>query len=173
MEYNIDFAALTLWSFYGTIAFLLLAIFGFILKWGFRFRFVGATGFMAVLTVGLFGLNLALFSRVVIPNALRYNLVYDTGGDQTVITVPANITSTQLEATLQQASFDLFSPGRGSNDGDSKLTIRARTQLHEEGVTYPLYVGQIRRSLFDRDDANPEIKIFKDKMSRLKSFANG
>jgi len=159
MDISLDFKTYTVWSIYTTIGFFGLAILGFLFKWGFRFRLVGVTGFMGVLTVGLFALSLGLFNHVEIPNAVRFNLVYDSGGNQAVIAVPINITREQLESTLQQASFDLFSYGRTATNGDDKLTIRARAQLHQEGVTFPLYLGQIRRSLLQRDDANPDISI--------------
>ena len=173
MEFNVDFSTYTLWSLYGTIAFFLLTILGFIFKWGFRFRFVGVTGFMGVLTVGLFALSLGLFNRVEIEGAVKFNLVYDTGANQAVIAVPVDITPSQLDATLQQAAIDLFSYGRTAANGDTKLTIRARTQVHEDGFTYPIYLGQIRRSLFQRDDADAQVKIFNDEFARLNSLTSG
>ncbi len=172
MNFDLDFGAYSLWSLYVTIAFFVLAILGFIFKWGTRFRFVGITGFMGVLTVGLFGLSLGLFGRVVIPNATQYNLVYDTGANQAVITVPIDITPTQLEATLEQAAVNLFSYGRTAVDNDTKLTVRARVQAHQDGYTYPLYLGQIRRSLYLKEDENAEIKIYEDKFEQLNSFLN-
>lgn len=172
MDLSLDFGTYTLWSVYGTIAFLVLAILGFIFQWGFRFRFVGVTGFMAVLTVGLFALSLGLFNRVEIPNAVRYNLVYDTGTNQAVIAVKEDITEEELEATLQQAAIDLFSYGRTATDGDGKLTIRARVQIHQENITYPLYLGQIRRSLVAREDDKPEIAIFQDSLKKRQSLIN-
>ena len=48
----------TKWFGIATIGFFLLTTLGFILNWGFRFRLVGVTGFMGVLTAGLFGLRL-------------------------------------------------------------------------------------------------------------------
>ena len=171
MEFNLDFSNYTLWSFYGTIAFFLLTIVGFIFKWGVRFRFFGITSFMTVLTVGLFALSLGLFERVEIEGALRYKLVYDTGTNQAVISVPLEITPNELDATLQQASIDLFSYGRTATDEDSKLTIRARVQFHEDGFTYPIYLGQIRSSLVKRGDADAQITIFDDQFDRLNSLA--
>ena len=173
MESSLDFATYTLWSVYGTIAFLILTIIGFIFKWGFRFRLVGTTGFMAVLTVGLFALSLGLFTPIEIPNALRFNLVYDNGANKAVIAVPQEINETELEATLQQAAIDLFSYGRTAMDGDDQLTIRARVQVHQENKTIPLYIGQIRRSLVIREDPNPTVTIFEDKFAQLKSLTNG
>ncbi len=169
---SLDFGTYTLWSIYGTIAFLVLAIIGFIFKWGFRFRLVGATGFMAVLTVGLFALSLGLFNRIEIPNAVKFNLVYDNGANQAVITVPIDINETELKATLQQAANDLFSYGRTAMDGDDKLTIRARVQIHEKNKTIPLYLGQIKRSLILKEDSNPEITIFTDNMAEGTGISN-
>lgn len=167
---SLDFATYTLWSIYGTIAFLVLAMIGFIFKWGFRFRLVGATGFMAVLTVGLFALNLGLFNRTEIPNAVRFNLVYDNGANQAVITVPTDINETELKATLQQAANDLFSYGRTGIDGDNQLTVRARVQIHEENKTIPLYLGQIKRSLIFKEDSDSNITIFKDNLAKIKTL---
>jgi hypothetical protein len=108
---------------------------------------------------------------VEIEGALRYNRVYDTGANQVVITVPLDITPAQLDATLQQASIDLFSYGRTAADDDSKLTIRARVQVHQDGFTYPIYLGQIRSSLVQREDSHPEITIFQDQFARVKSLS--
>lgn len=170
MDLPLDFKTYTIWSIYTTIGFFLLAMIGFLFKWGFRFRLVGATGFMGVLTIGLFALSLGLFDRVEIPNAVRYNLVYDTGANQAVITVPIDITKEQLESTLQQASNDLFSYGRTASNGDDQLTIRARTQFHQPGVTIPLYLGQVRRSLVKKDDLNPTITISDKAFAQLESL---
>ncbi|MFN7658146.1 MAG: DUF2518 family protein, partial [Dolichospermum sp.] len=43
-----NFLQYTQWSGIATIVFAVLTILAFILKWGFRFRLVGATGFMLV-----------------------------------------------------------------------------------------------------------------------------
>jgi Protein of function (DUF2518) len=134
-----------------------MTVIGFIFQWGIRFRLVGVTGFMLVLTGGLFSLGLVPFSRTTIPGAVRFSTVYDTGATQAIITVPPQITEDELTATLRQAAYDLFSPGRLSR-GENQLTIRARTILHPEpGVSKPLYLGEIKRSLFVRDDEQLQI----------------
>lgn len=156
-----DLATYVKWSGILTIAFLFLTILAFFLQWGFRFRLIGVTSFMAVLTIGFFGLGLGFFNRVTIPDAVRYALVYDNGANMAVITVPEDINKTQLKATLQQAAYDLFSYGRTDLGGDHLMTIRARTLLHPKvGVTYPKYVGQIRRSLAVRDDNDFQVELF-------------
>ncbi|NEP77755.1 MAG: DUF2518 family protein [Okeania sp. SIO3C4] len=157
------------WFGIATIGFFILTIIGFISKWGFRFRLVGVTGFMGVLTAGLFGLSLGLFTRVEIPGAVPYSLVYDNGGTQTVIAVSPNITESELTATIKQAAGDLFSPGRLGTGG--KLTIRIRTIIHPEaGVSEPLYLGEVKRSLSQREDENLDIKIFPEILAKLESY---
>ncbi|MEB3340482.1 Ycf51 family protein [Okeania sp.] len=159
----------TKWFGIATIGFLILAIIGFILKWGFRFRLVGVTGFMGVLTAGLFGLSLGLFNRVEIPGSVPYTLVYDNGGTKTVIAVSPTISESELTATMEQAAGDLFSSGRLG--GEDKLTIRVRTIIHPEiGVSEPLYLGQVKRSLFQREDENIELKIFPETLAKLENY---
>ena len=122
---------------------------------------------MGVLTAGVFGLGLGLFNRVEVPGAVRYSRVYDDGGTQIVIAVASEVTPTELEATLQQAAADLFSPGRAGRP-DQRLTIRARALIHPEpGVSEPIYLGQVRRSNFERDDNNFQIDVYPERFAHL------
>ncbi|MCJ8279163.1 MAG: Ycf51 family protein [Rivularia sp. ALOHA_DT_140] len=163
-----DFARYTQWSGIATVIFALITIVGFIFKWGIRFRLAGATGFMLVVTGGLFPLSLAPITRTVIPGAIRYQLVYDNGSSQAVITTPPQINSSELDATLRQAASDLFSYGRLGSRQDNQLTIRALTILHPEpGLSVPLYLGQVKRSLSSRDDSAMQIDIYEDKLAKL------
>lgn len=155
------------WSGYLTLFFAALALLGLVLKWGIRFRLVGVTGFMAVLTGGLFALSLGLYERPSIPGAVKFARVYDTGASQVVIAVSPQITETELDATLRQAAADLYSPGRLSQ-GSDKMTIRARTILHpKSGVSQPLYLGQIQRSLASREDNEMIVEIDRSKFAQL------
>ena len=168
-----DFLQYTQWSGIATLAFAVLTLLAFILKWGLRFRLVGTTGFMLVLTAGLFSLSLAPLSRTVIPGAVKYSLVYDNGATQAVISVSDQITPSELDATLRQAASNLYSAGRSSLRGEPKLTIRARTILHlESGLSIPLYLGQVKRSLASREDDATSVEIYQNKISQLPR-ANG
>jgi hypothetical protein len=156
------------WLGYFTLLCAALTVLGFVLKWGIRFRLVGATGFMTLLTAGVFALSLGLHTRTEIPGAIRYSRIFDKGEAQVVIAVPPTITEAQLDATLRQASADLFSPGRMSQ-GEKQLTIRARTVLHPEpGVSQPLFLGEAKRSLFSSQDSNATIEIDQAKFAQLK-----
>ncbi|BAU44319.1 Ycf51 family protein [Leptolyngbya sp. O-77] len=158
-----EFLTATQWAGVITLVAGAIAALGFLFSWGIRFRFVGITGFMAVLTVGLFALSLMPITRVEIPGAVRFSTVYDSGSTQVVIAVPPDITKEQLTATLQQAASDLFSPGRLGRGGENQMTIRARTVTHPKaGLTQLVYLGQVKRSLFDRNDDKMEISIFEE-----------
>ncbi|BAZ14217.1 hypothetical protein NIES4071_60570 [Calothrix sp. NIES-4071] len=168
MNIQSEFLQYTQWSGIATLAFAALATLAFVLKWGIRFRLVGTTGFMLVVTAGLFALSLAPLTRTVIPGAIRYSLVYDNGGTQTVITLPPTTTQTQLDATLRQAASDLYSYGRLGVGTNNLMLIRARTVIHpEKGVSIPLYLGQVKRSLASRDDSKMAVEIFEDKLALL------
>ncbi|MDX2228060.1 MAG: Ycf51 family protein [Leptolyngbyaceae cyanobacterium bins.349] len=159
--------AYTLWCGGFTIFCAVLALLGWLFQWGIRFRLIGITGFMGVLTGGLFALSLGLYNRPAIPDAVRFTRVFDMGGSEVVIVVAPEINETQLRATLQQAAVDLYSSGRLSQ-GTDKMTIRVRTVLHPEpGLSKLVYLGQVKRSLSSRNDAQPEIEIFADQLAQL------
>lgn len=169
---NIDLLIASKWSGILTLVIIVFTIIAFVFKWGFRFRFVGVSSFMAVLTIGIFSLSLALSTRAQIPGATHYTLVYDNGGNQTVIAVAPSITKEELQATLQQASVDLFSFGRiGGTNG--QLVIRARTIVHPKpGMSEPLYLGEVKRSLSDKtDDPQIPIQIFDKNLERSHKLA--
>lgn len=157
------------WLGIGTLAFAGLTILAFVLKWGFRFRLVGVTAFTGVLTAGVFALGLGLFQRVEIPGAMRYSRVFDDGSRQIVIAVAPEITESQLEATLQQAASDLYSPGRGGA-GQQPLVIRARTIVHpQEGVSEPIFLGQVERVSGFRNEGDVAIAIDQEQLNHLET----
>lgn len=169
MENNLDLAQYTQWCGYTTIGFLVLTIIAFMFKWGFRFRLVGVTSFMGVVTGSIFALGVGLFTPVHIEGAVRYHLVYDNGANQAVITVPATINQQEIDATLRQAAEDLFSPGRLGLGGD-QLMIRMRSIFHlENGISQPLYLGEVKRSLANRQDENMSVTIFTNNFKKLNS----
>ncbi len=170
---NPEFVIYIQWSAILTAAVFVFTIIAFIFNWGFRFRLVGITGFMGVLSVGLFGLSLGLFSYTDVPGAIPFSVVYDNGGSQVVIKLPQTVTESEVEATLRKASADLYSYGR-LGGADNQMTIRARTVIHpEEGVSKPLYLGKVQRSLSqNRSDSNVNLEIFSEKFSELPATGN-
>lgn len=163
-----DFAFVAQWSWIATASFAVLALLAFLFKWRFRFNLVGVTGFMVVLSVGLFTLSLIPFTRTTIEGAAPFSVVYDNGSTQAVIAVSPDITESELDLTLQQAASNLYSYGR-LGLGDAKLTIRARTIVHpNDSVSKPVYLGQVKRSLSEREDENMEITIDSEKFDQIR-----
>lgn len=168
MEMPTNFATYAQWSGYFTIACLILTLVGFILKWGVRFRLVGVTSFMTVVTIFIFALGLGLFTRSVVPGSVRFSVVYDNGGNQVVIAVSPEVTESEIEATLRQAAHNLSSYGRVGLGGDNQLTIRARTFLHPSpGISIPLYLGQVKQPLGNRDSDQTQVEVFSEKFAQL------
>jgi hypothetical protein len=156
------------WSGIATIGFLVVTIIAFLASWGFRFRLVGVTSFMGVLTAGIFGLGLGLFPHQTIPGAARYSLVYDNGANLAVVTVPQEISKSAIEPTLRQAASDLYSYGRTGVGGDDNFTIRLRTVLHPKPeISQPLFLGVAERSLLVRNDENIKIQILDKNLKQL------
>ncbi|HSM83640.1 MAG TPA: Ycf51 family protein [Nodosilinea sp.] len=161
-----EFLVATQWAALGTLALALLTVLGFVLKWGIRFRLVGATGFAVVLTVGLLGLSFEPFSRTAVPGAVPYATVYDSGASQIVITVPPTIAPDTLDATLRQAASNLFKPYRLGLPGQT-ATIRARTVVHDaDGVSRLLYLGQVQPAPKGSEDPY-QVSINRDLWSAL------
>ncbi len=161
------------WSGVATIVCLLIAIVSFVVKWGFRFRLVGVTSFMGVLTTGIFALGLGLFPHADIPGAARYSLIYDNGANQAVVAVAPDIEKSAIEPTLLQAASDLYSYGRTGANGNNQFTIKLRTVLHPQtGVSQPLFLGEAKRSLITREDKDIEINVFSQNINKLPTAKN-
>lgn len=170
MQLPTDLATYTQWSGIATIAFLIITIISFLLKWGLRFRLVGVTSFMGVVTASIFALNLGLFTHTMVPGSVRYALVYDNAADKVVAAVPPTVTQSEIEATLRQVEADIRSFGRVGSP-ENQLTIRLRTMIHPEpGVSQPLYLGQLKRSLNIRaQDDTAQVEIFEKNLAQLPS----
>ncbi|MGB7249696.1 MAG: Ycf51 family protein [Phormidesmis sp.] len=168
-----QFFQATGWFAIGTLAFGALTAIAFLLKWGIRFRLVGATGFMGVLTVGLFSLSFQPLTQTVIPGAVPYNTVFDSGAAQIVITVPPSINETELKATLQQAASNLLKPSRIGGAGRATPIIRARAIVHNEGASELVYVGQVKPGSGPEPEArSPQVEIYPDQLAKINRAAS-
>ena len=166
----LDFFTYAKWSGIATVVCLIAAIASFVAGWSFRFRLVGVTSFMGVLTIGIFALGLSLVSHADIPGSVRYSLVYDNGANQAVVAVPPDVEKSAIEPTLIQAVSDLYSYGRTGAGGNNQFIVKLRTVLHpHEGVSQPLFLGEAKRSLIDRRDENIQIEVFSPNIAQLPS----
>lgn len=168
MNFPTDLFTYAKWSGIATIICLVIAIVSFVVGWSFRFRLVGVTSFMGVLTLGIFALGLGLFPHTEIPGATRYSLIYDNGANQAVVAVAPDIEKSAIEPTLIQAASDLYSYGRSGSGGNSQFTVKLRTVLHpQEGVSQPVFLGVAKRSLINRNGEDIEVKVFEKNLAKL------
>jgi hypothetical protein len=164
----IDFFTCAKWLGIATIVSLVVAIVAFSLGWSFRFRLVGVTSFMGVLTAGFFALGLGLFPHATIPGAAHYALIYDNGANQAVVAVSPEIEKSAIEPTLLQAATDLYSYGRTGTAGNDQFIIKLRTVLHPQpGVSQPLFLGTAKRSITARSSEDIEIEVFDQNIAQL------
>lgn len=173
MNFPTDIFFYAKWSGITTIVCLVIAILAFILGWAWRFRLVGVTSFMGVLTLGIFALGLGLFPHAEIPGAAHYTLVYDNGANQAVVAVSPDIEESAIEPTLLQAATDLYSYGRTGTGGNDQFTVKLRTVIHPEtGVSQPLFLGEAKRSLIARGEKNVDIEVFSQNLNKLPKSIN-
>lgn len=170
MPTTADFLQASEWFAIATGVSIAFTVLCFLFKWGFRFRFVGISSFMVVLTVSVFSLSLVPFTQTVIPGSVRYSLVFDNGATHTVIAVSPEITESELEATLKQAAINLFSYGRSATDSD-RLTVLARTIVHPDSkVSEAIYLGKAEQSIYQGDDQNITVEIDQQKLKQLQTL---
>lgn len=168
-----QFLILTGYFAIGTLVFGAVTALSFVLKWGIRFRLVGATGFMGVLTAGMFGLSFQPFTQTIIPGAVPYTTVFDSGASQIVIAVPGAITRTELEATLEQAASNLLKPSRIGGMGQAVPAIRARAMAHKNGTSELLYLGRVTPNQNkETEDTGPVIEIYADQLAKANRSAS-
>jgi Protein of function (DUF2518) len=162
-----DFLKYCQWSGIVTLAFAVVTIVALVLKWGFKYRLVGATGFMGVLTAGLFALSLVPIVHSNVPGAQHYSLIYDNGSDRATIVVQTPISETGLDATLRQAAADLYSYGRSGAE-ERQLKVRARTVIHPRpGVSQPLVLGEVTRSLGGSENSKLAVTIDRRNLTKV------
>lgn len=167
-----EFLEATKWFGAATVSLAAITVLAFVMGWGIRFRLVGITSFMGVLTGGVLGLSFEPFTVTTIPGAIPYATVYDSGAAQIVIKVPDTISEFELEATLKQAASNLLKPSRLGVPGQVP-TIRARTLKHETGgVSELLYLGQVQ-PIVDPDTGEPlTITLNSSALAELPSTAD-
>ena len=168
MELPTDIITYSIWSGYLTIALFLLTLIAWIAGWGFKFRLVGATSFMGVITASIFALSLGLFTHTTIPGAARYSLVYDNGSNKAVIVVPPDIEKSAIAPTLRQAVADLSTYGRTGTNGNDQFSVAIRTVLHpQDTISIPLYLGQAKRSFSTGNNEDLTIQVFENNLQTL------
>lgn len=163
-----DLLIISKWLAITTVVLGALTGIAFIAGWSWRFRGVGVTSFMGVVAASVFALGVSLYPRIAVEGAERFSVVYDGGGPEIVVAVPAVAMSEEAaEATLKQAAYDSYSPGRFGQDLNSKMTVRLRTVVHHGGSSELLQLGLVKRSMSIREDENMEFEVYPQNLAQL------
>jgi hypothetical protein len=127
-----------------------MTAFAFLTKQAWRFKVVGYTGFLGVLTTGLFALVPAFTPRTKIQGSQPYQIVFDQYRGRVVVAVADSMTPQALTSTLQQVRNQVGGTGRRTGGGE--IEIVARTLINSEpGVSQVLYLGTLVASLTDKN----------------------
>jgi len=144
----------------GLVLSALTAAFGYLTKQTWRFKAVGYTGFLLVLTAGLLALSLAPITRPKVEGAKSFEVVFDRGRGRIVIAVSPQIQPEELALTLKQARIRRFSSAKGT------FEVIARTLVSvAPGTSQLIVLGNLRASATAED----EIKIDPEGFIQLKA----
>ncbi len=138
-----------------------LIAFAYLTKQPWRFKAVGYTSFLGVLTAGLFALTVTPLTRPKIQGAKPYQVIFDRGRNRVVISVAPQIQPKELEATLQQARAQLVSSGRSSGGAAlANFEIVARTLVSvEPGVSQVITLGRLEIPLTSSVNETGKVKL--------------
>lgn len=120
----------------------LMTAFAFVTNQLWRFKAVGYTGFLLVLTAGLFALGPAFTARPKVLGAKPYQIVFDQYRSRVIVAVEPTLTPEDLGPTLRQVGNQVGTTGRRA--GGSQLEIIARTLVTvAPGTSQVVYLGRL------------------------------
>ncbi|WP_218080838.1 DUF2518 family protein [Anthocerotibacter panamensis] len=152
----------------GTVISALIAVFGYLTKQPWRFKVVGYTGFLLVLTGGLYALGLTPLTRAKVEGAKPYQVVFDRGRSRFVISVQPNIQPDELTVTLRQARERYISSSRRIGGSSDQFEIVARTLVSvEPGTTEIIELGRLRLPVTAPASAPGEVTLDQAGFNRL------
>ena len=135
---------ITKWLGWLGIVLSFLTVIAFIIRWGVKFRLVGATIFTFLLAASCWAFGESYSPPFQVEGAKYVPIVYDNGYDLVVAQVPREFESEDIEPTLQQIAGNLKGGGRNG----ASVHIRLR-EIQDEGygISRPVIVGEIVKNL--------------------------
>lgn len=123
-----------------------LMVWGFVRRWGIRFRLVGVTSFTVLLAISCAAFAVSYTPRVTVPGALSVPVVFDNGADLVVAAAPQDLPPEAEAATAEQVARNLRRTGRAPADGVVRVRLR-RLERAGEGVSRPQVLAEARVDL--------------------------
>ncbi|WP_332299710.1 Ycf51 family protein [Prochlorococcus marinus] len=146
----------TTWLAWSGLGLGILTIIAFLIKWGAKFRLVGATIFTLLLSGSCWAFQQSYTPPVTVEGAMSIPVVYDNGGDLVVAQATEDFPKEAIKPTLEQIAGNLKGGGRNG----SNVTVRIRKlEAKGEGLSQPVILGEVTRDSFN----NVSIPIIKQK----------
>ena len=128
------------WLAWSGLALGLLTLLSFLLRWGIRFRLVGATIFSLLLSGSCWAFIESYTPPVSIEGAVYVPVVYDNGGDFVVAQAPEDFPEEAIHPSLEQIAENL----KGGQRNGTEVTVRIRKiKQISDGISEPIILGQI------------------------------
>ncbi len=132
------------WFAWLGLALFLLTLISFLIKWGIRFRLVGATVFSFLLSASLWAFTASYAPPVVVDGAKYVPIVYDNGYDLVVAQAQQDFPNDAIKPSLEQIAGNL--KGGGRNGALVHVRIRKLENLGGN-VSQPIIVGEVIRDI--------------------------
>ena len=106
-----------------------------------------------------------------IPGAVPFATVYDSGASNIVITVPSTISEAALDATLRQAASNLFKPYRLGVPGNGPTVVPAPLSMSRGECPRLMYLGQVKPDPSGSKGSDYQVTIDTQKLAQLSEAA--
>ena len=134
----------TQWFAWLGIGLSLLTLISFLLKWGIRFRLVGAAVFSLLLSASTWAFTASYTPPIIKEGAKYAPIVFDNGYDLVVAQADEDFPSEAVQPTLEQIAGNLKGGGRSG----AMVHIRIRKlEPAGNGITTPVVLGEVIRDI--------------------------
>lgn len=134
------------WLALASLVLVVLMVWGFVRRWGIRFRLVGVTSFTVLLAISCAAFAVSYTPRVTVPGAVSVPVVFDNGADLVVAAAPEELPPEAEAATAEQVARNLRRTGRAPADGVVRVRLR-RLEPAGEGASRPRVLAEARVDL--------------------------
>ncbi len=134
----------TKWLLWSGIAFTVITLISFLVRWKQSFRLIGISSFTLLLAASSWAFSASYTPRKAIEGGLYLPVVFDNGEDLVIAQAPIDFPETAISPTLEQLAENL--QGRKRNGGEVTVRIR-KLESVSPGISRPVVLGEITQDL--------------------------
>ncbi len=159
--------ASTKWLLWSGLAFTLITLISFLVRWKQSFRLVGISSFTLLLAASCWAFSASYNPKEIIEGAIYVPVVFDNGDDLVVAQAPIDFPEEAITPTLKQLTENL--QGRNRNGGIVHIRLR-KLQPNGQGISKPIILGEITQNLSTMKSKNNPINKSEDQALQEKSI---